>query len=63
MPGVNQTCCFPTALTAQKNKGPRRIPKRKNYCTSGITIPLPRGVREAVLLYLPPQMRHAHLKR
>lgn len=37
MPGVNQTCCFPTALTAQKNKGTQRIPKWKNYYPSGIT--------------------------
>lgn len=63
MPRVNQTCCFPTALTAQKNKGTPRISKSKNYCPNGITISLPRGVRETVLHYLPPQMRYAHPKQ
>lgn len=63
MPKVNQTCCFPTALTAQKNKGTQRISKSKNYCPNGITISLPRGVRETVLQYPPPQMRYAHPKQ
>jgi len=35
----NQTGCFPTALTVQKNTGTLRIPKWKNW-TNGITIPL-----------------------